>query len=138
VERERLIGEDGPRQRRTLRRRERFVGQPARLLQCAQMEGGVHTDRTDLRAGPQHQRRVIVEGDIGLRPRQKEVRIVRARAGRVLRIGALQAQVSRAQRVGARGANGFGLEPSPQLTDSLLGVRRSGRRRGDPGEIDFQ
>ena len=128
MERERLIGEDGPRQRRTLRRRERFVGQAARLLQRAQVEGGVHTDRTDVRAGPQHQRRVIVQGDIGLRPRQKEVRIVRARAGRVLRIGALQAQVGRAQRVGARGAHGSGLEPSSQLADSRLGVRRRGRR----------
>ena len=66
------------------------------------------------------------------------MRIVRARAGRVLGIGALHAQVGGAQRVDARGANGFRLEPSSQVADSRVRVRRRRRRRSDPREIDLQ
>jgi hypothetical protein len=83
---------------------------------------------------------VLARRRVGARPGQQEVGVVGAGAGRVLRVGALQAGVRSAQRVDAAGALrlvfDLALEVAERARAEQIHVRS--RRDDDLREIDLQ
>ena len=124
VQRERLVGQRRACQRLALRGIERLVGQAAGLLQRAQVKVGVDADRADVRAGAQRQLGILDQAHVGARPRRQKVRVVRARARRVLRVGALQTQIGRAQCVDAFGAQLLVGHTALRISDEIHWAQR--------------
>ena len=122
VQRERLVGQHGAGERRSLGGGKlRLRGEPARLLQRTEMEVGVDADRVDLRTLAQGQGGVVGQAGRGFRAREQEVGMVRSCARHVLRIGALQADVGGAQRVDALRARGLAGDAALGLADDVPG-----------------
>jgi hypothetical protein len=141
VKRKRLVGQRRSRERGPLGGRQlRLIAQPAGLLQRAQMKPGIHADRADLRAHLQGQHGIVAAVQPGIRTCEQEVRIVRSGARRIVGIGALQSDVSRAQRIQAPRVHGLALDATLGVFQHVGGTLRGfgPRRHRNAREIFLQ